>query len=163
MRMRFAAAGLAVVAALGGGSAFAQHSGPYQPSQHCDGTTPGDPFSTGGNKVPAKTTFNTTNPGVCFNLLFGQFKGAAYVDFTTSTIVIDGDSSNHTSIRCFDGYAGARLSGDRGPTLLFSQGDDYDSTQGQRDGGTHGTGTGSPNDPFDPTTEYPELQNCFVG
>jgi len=163
MRMRFAVAGLAVVAVLGGGSAFAQHRPNYQPSQHCDGTTPGDPFSTGGNKVPFKTKINTADPGVCFNLMNGGFKGAAVVDFQDSSVVIDGDSTNHNTVRCFDGYAGVRMAGSNGPTLLMSQGDDYDPSASARDGGNNGHAAGSPNDPFDPTTEYPEVQNCFIG
>lgn len=156
MRLRFAAAGLAVVAALGGGSAFAQHSPNYQPSQHCDGTTPG------GNNNPVKAKIDLAKPGVCFNL-HGGFKGAVLIDFTNSSVVVDGDSTNHNTVRCADGYAGVRLAGNNGPTLLFSQGDDYDPSAGQRDGGNNGHAAGSPNDPFDPATEYPEAQNCFIG
>ncbi|HVL91446.1 MAG TPA: hypothetical protein VM841_14555 [Actinomycetota bacterium] len=156
MRMRFAAAGLAVVAAFGGGSAFAQHTPAYQPSQHCDGTTPG------GNNVPVKTKIDLAKPALCFNL-HGGFKGAVWVDFATSSVVIDGDSTNHTTIRCADGYAGVRLAGSNGPTILFSQGDNYDPGASPRDGGTNGHAPGSPHDPFDPTTEHNEIHNCFIG
>lgn len=162
MRMRFAAAGLAIVAALGGGSAFAQHAPGNQPSQHCDGTTPGDPFSTGSNKVPFKAKFDMAKPGVCFNLFFGGFKGAVLVDLSKNAVVLDGDSTNHTTIRCADGYVGFRM-GEQGPQLLMSQGQNYDPNAPQRDGGGNGSADGSPNDTFDPATEYPEVQNCFIG
>ena len=161
MRMRFAAAGLAVVAAFGGGTAFANHTPGYQPSQHCDGTTPGDPFSPGTNKVPVKTKIDLARPGVCFNLGNGGFKGAVWADLTTNSVVIDGDSTNSNTSRCFDGYAGVRLSPDA--HLLFSQGTNYNPAAGESDGGTTGNGAGSANDRFDPTTENGELQSCFVG
>lgn len=154
MRMRFAAAGLAVVAAMGGGSAFANHVPGFQPSQHCNGTTPG------GDGVPVKEKINTANPALCFNL-HGGFKGAVWADLATGSIVVDGDSTNHTTSKCFDGYIGVRLSPD--PHLLFSQGGNYNPGASESDGGGNGNGAGAANDRFDPSTESGEPQTCFVG
>lgn len=150
MRMRLGVAGLAAVIVLGGGASFAQHHPNSQPSQHCDGSTPGSP--------PVEVKVDLARPAVCENL-HPALKGAVWADMATGSVVFDGDSTNNQN-RCSDGYVGVRADDD--PNLVYSPGANYDPNASESDGGSNGNGAGSSNDPFT-QDEAGELASCFVG
>ena len=143
----------AVAMVLGSGIAHAGHTG-VQPSQYCDGTTPGQD----AQHPPVKDTINTSQPAVCFNVS-GGFKGAAWYDFKSNSIEIDCDKNNSYTNRCFGGYAGARIGDGSSPALLFSSSGNYDPNATS----TAGNPAGSANNSFNPQSDSGEVTGCFIG